>query len=296
MIDGQLDLFLHSRAVVLANEIADCLIERNLPRAADCLVKLCAEAPEHPALAGSDMLSRVLATWPPSTPDPYATARIVRQLESHVVSAASIVFGSRATQFMQSLWRELADSVRDHPYIPEVPEAFCAALYLRSGDAATALLAASAIADAGHDPAVLYWRAVSSYRAQGLHACREPLFMLAWLAPQRLEASLAEIDDRQLRRDWRAFQTTCDWLDPADQASPAWFPAWYLVEHQAALAALDTIRAPPCRPAQTFAAISRLLHLESQGLCPAQIAARAELRRDDPEFFTLYMSRLSLLV
>lgn len=295
-LPGQLDLFIHSRAIVLANEVVDSLLERNVARAADCLRRLRAEAPEHCAIDAFAKLCRALAVWPMATPDPFTTARVVRWLESEVESTAQTVLGPRTPQFMRTLWRELTDAVRDQPYVPEVPEAFCAALYLRCGNALAAHRAAAAIADRECDPAVLHWRTVASYRAEGLRACRATLFRLALLTPQRLPTTLAEMDDRQLQRDWNAFRTVCDWLDPKDQTSAAWFPVWYLVEHQAASTALDGVGAlPESRPAQTFVAISRLLQVEPGGYSASLIAARAELRGLSPEFFALYMTRRSVM-
>jgi hypothetical protein len=72
---------------------------------------------------------------------------------------------------------------------------------------------------------------VARYRRHGLAAARPTLFALAWHAPQRLAAVRAELADELLEREWHAFERACEWGSVAEAELPAWFPAWFLVEH-----------------------------------------------------------------
>lgn len=115
---------------------------------------------------------------------------------------------------------------------------------------------------------------------------------LALLAPKRLPALLAGIDEPLLNRDWRAFQADCHWLDSEDDTAGSWYPAWHLVEHpgmEIEIGELATL--PTTRAAQTFVEIRRLLSLEKRGYSAALISARIRLRELDRDVFALYMAR-----
>lgn len=290
MNSGQLDLFLDSRAIVLANEIIDALLARNATHAAACLDRLRTEDPGYRTLGELDILCRLLGDWPLPAAATADIANAVDRLEIEVQPAALAAMGKRAADFLQSLWRELAEAARPHPYQAEFAQTHCAGLYLRCGDARAAAAAAESIPHCNDVPDTLHWLAVARHRVDGLEACRPPLFLLAWRAPERLPQTLTELSDPLLQRDWRAFQSTCDWLDADDPGRAAWFPAWYRVEHPGAK--LDvTADSPHALAAQTFFSLTRLLDLERRGYTPALAAARAQLRDLDPDFFAFYMAR-----
>ena len=115
---------------------------------------------------------------------------------------------------------------------------------------------------------------------------------LALLAPKRLPALIAEIDEPLLNRQWRAFQADCHWLDAEDDTAGSWYPAWHLVEHPAMAIEIGELTAlPATRAAQTFVEIRRLLGLERRGYSAALISARNRLRELSREVFALYMAR-----
>jgi hypothetical protein len=90
---------------------------------------------------------------------------------------------------------------------------------------------------------------VARYRRHGLAAARPTLFALAWHAPQRLAAVRAELADELLEREWHAFERACEWGSVAEAELPAWFPAWFLVEHPVAEKELGDIAFPDSPPA-----------------------------------------------
>ena len=61
---GQLDLFIHSRVVILTNETINALLTREAAQASACLGRLRAEAPDCGALNALETLSHVLSEWP----------------------------------------------------------------------------------------------------------------------------------------------------------------------------------------------------------------------------------------
>ena len=289
---GQLDLFLHSRAVVLANDVVSALLARDLVRAAECLDRLCAEEPGHHARKALETLCHELDERPFPCANPAQIADAIRRLEASLLPAATAAMGDKATEFLRPLWRDLAQAASAHAYDAAFPESYGAGLYLRCGDAEAAV--ASALAIAQHDDNVdaLHWLAVARYRVDGLDACPMPLMRLALLGPERFPGTLQEIDDPLLNRDWDAFQATCHWLDPEDRSAGAWFPTWHLIEHPGTpMDCGDLATLPATRAVQAFGAIARLLKLEKHGYSTSLISARRKLRDLDPDMFDLYMAR-----
>ena len=289
---GQLDLFVHSRAVILTNDTINALLAREPAQASACLGRLGAEVPDYGPLSALETLSRALSEWPLRSTSPAEIAAGIGRLEGAVHPAALAVMGSKAADFMRPFWHDLAHAARSHAYDAAFPQSFCAGLYLRCGDVRAAAMAAGSIPDWERNADALRWLAVARYCIDGLDSCLAPLMRLALLAPQQLSRALTEIDDPLLHRDWSAFHVACDWLVPDDETANAWFPAWYLVEHPGVrIGAHDAMSLPATRATQTFVAIARLLELEKGGYSPTLISSRCRLRDLDPEMFACYMAR-----
>jgi len=289
---GQLDLFVHSRDVVLANDVIAALLARDAVRAAECLDRLRAEEPDHRVRKALEILCHTLAEWPLPSANSAEIAEAIRRLEADTHPAALAAMGEKAAQFMRPLWHNLAQAAGPHAYDAAFPQSYSAALYLRCGDAEAADAAAQAVARHDENVDALYWLAVARYRIDGLAACRIPLMRLALLGPERLPEALSEVDDPLLNRDWHAFHAACHWLDPENPTVEAWFPAWHLVEHPGIrIDCGDPKTLPATRAAQTFIAITRLLELEKHGYSTALVSARSRLRDLDPDMFSFYMAR-----
>ena len=292
-VKGQLDLFTHSRTVILLNDLIDSLLERNTAGAAERLRLLSTEAGGHPALQSLEILTEALGRWPAETTAAANAARLIEWLDSEVERAASRVFGTSAQEFMRPFWRELAQALAGQPYDRTLPRAHSAYCCLRAGEARAALETLSAIKSHDHgDPFLLQWETIARCRAFGWRAARGSFFTLGLRAPEYLTETMTEMGDSALRADWERFWLECAWLDPDDVIGASWFPAWYLIEHPATrlekplmLGDLDS------SPARAFQVIRQLHALEPLGHGPALISARAELRRIDEQIFRHYMSR-----
>lgn len=174
-LTGQLDLFAHSRTMILLNDLIDSVLERDATRVGQLLELLRAEAPGHPALNSFGTLREALERWPASTAAADDTARVVEWLDSQVTRAAASALGSAAPTFMRSRWHELAVAVAAQPYDPTHPQSHFAYCYLRAGDARAALQALATIEGRDLDPFVLQCVILARYGASGWHACRSPL-------------------------------------------------------------------------------------------------------------------------
>lgn len=289
---AQLDLFAHSRAVVLANDVIDALLARDAALATERFNSLCIEEPGHRAREALQTLCRALGAWPRPSANPAEIAEAIQWLDAKAHPAALAALGDEAAAFMRPFWCELASAASLHAYDPAHPQAYSASLHLRCGDAMAATAAARAVPNCDGNADALHWMTVARYRAEGFDACRAPLMRVALLAPKHLPALLAEIDEPLLNRDWRAFQADFDWLDSEDDTVSSWYPAWHLVEHpgvEIEIGELATL--PATRAAQTFVEIGRLLSLEKRGYSAALVSARSRLRELDGNVFAFYMAR-----
>lgn len=287
----QLDLFLHSRAVTLANEAIDALSARDAAHAAASLDGLRREAPDHPALPALDTLTGALAGWREPGADPAAIFRAVQWLDDEIAPAAGQALGPAAQALVRGFFHDLAGAARGLGYEPARPTAHRAWLCLRCGEWAEAEEAARAIPGSNRNPDALHWLGVARYRRYGLAAARASLFALAWHAPHRLPSILAELGDELLDRDWQAFEGACEWESVEEAELPAWFPAWYLLAHPVVAKELSDAASPDTPPANAARLLVELAELERQGNQRRLVCQREQLRRLNPEFFSLYMAR-----
>lgn len=285
----QLDLFLDSREVTLANEVVAALSAHDHERTAQGIARLRAEAPARPDLPAFDSLYAFLElTRDIRTAglDADALELIIEVLDSRIVPAAAVL-GKAARSFLEFSWLQLARAAI-HPFNPDRPHLHAADLFLRAGAYEAAEAAAGTIADGQTQRAVLRWQAIARYRLAGLRGARRHIFALAWHAADGFEDLLSELDDAPLRQDWLAFQAE---LEDADAS---WFPAWCLLRYPESVAAADL------PPGSAAAAISipalqachrliSLLALEKQGHSRALVEQRARLKALDAGFFALYM-------
>lgn len=287
----QLDLFLDSHEVVLANETVAALLARDPPRAAAKVGQLQDEGPDHPALPALKLLVDALTGWEPPAREPAAIARRVAWLQQEVTPAASAVLGGSARAFLLPFLHELADAARGLPYDGRYPDAHRARLCLLVGDYGGTEEAALAIPGWIGNPDALRWLSLARYGRDGLDATRGTLFQLAWRAPAALPPLLGELDDALLMREWHAFEAACAWASIAEDELAAWFPAWYLTEHPGAAAQFRDTTFPDTPAARAVRLLLRLLELERQADVRALPAQRASLRALNPDLFALYMAR-----
>jgi len=288
---AQLDLFLDSQAVVAANEIAAALLARDTARASAGLDNARRQGLEHPGLAGLADLTRALTEWHTPARDAPAIAHAVTWLNSEMVPAAASALGSQGSKLVAHFFAELAQLAHGLAYDHIYPHAHSAALCLRAGDCAAAEQAAMTIPQWKELPDALYWVTIARFRLHGLDAGRDTFFAFAWRDPQRVPQLLEQLEDEVLERDWRAFEAASDWESIPEPLLPAWFPAWYVMEHPAVAASLDQALLPDTPPAEAVRLLMQLIELEKQGNSRRLVASRARLRSLNVEFFELYMAR-----
>ncbi len=287
----QLDIFLDSHEVTLANEVVAALCAHDHERTAQALARLRAEAPERTDLQTFDCLCAFLElTRQIHTAglDADALERIVELLNSRIVPAAGVL-GKAAKGFLEFFWLQLARAA-SYPFNPDRPQLHAADLFLHAGAYAAAEEAARAIPGAQTQGTVLRWQAIARYRLAGLQAARRQIFSLAWHAADRFDDLLRELDDALLNQDWLAF------LAEVEDADASWFPAWYLLRYPETAAAIGVDLASGSAPTaasipalQACLCLLRILDLEKQGYSRALVEQRARLQVLDAGFFAIYM-------
>ncbi len=119
---AQLDLFLDSRAVMLAKEAAECLLARDAQGAASALAELKREDPAYPAAGALSLLLQFASEWQPLPRHAFEIARAAGRLED-IAPAASLALGERGRPFVQRYHLELAAAGAALPYDQAHPEA-----------------------------------------------------------------------------------------------------------------------------------------------------------------------------
>jgi len=294
-MNGQLDLFLDSQAVSLINDVIAALGQRDSQRAAAALDHLRSHAPDDAKVPMLQFLTRALRDWHSPAADSQAVAAVARWLDVEVAPVAQRSLSPAvARRFIAGFFRELADTASGLAYSAAQPTAHRAWLCLRCGAWAEAEEAALSIPSGSTTPEVLHWLACARYRQRGLAAARPALFALAWRAPQLLAATISELHDELIGRDWLRFSGSCAWEGVDDEELPAWFPARYLLEHSVTGRELDYFNAPATAPAEAARLLNHILDLETLSDWRKLASARDKLRKLNTELFDLYMATRSV--
>ena len=286
----QLDIFQHSRDVMLRNDVLDALQRRDAAAARSAWARFAAEFPQDGTLPLLDVLIAALAQPDSKTfahrPDAHAA---LKQLRETIEPAAQRLLGDiDSTAWLLPLWRQLAQRCAQLEFHAGDDAVHAAPLWLRCGDGPAAAQAVAGIESWRRIPALLAWMAEAHYRQHGLHTTWGLFAELAWLSPGRFDALTKRIADPLLQRLRRAFDA--DFEGDGDVGDLAWLPAWCLTEKPELAAALAAAQAalqtPPERAMRTLVA---LLGLERQGRQRELIEQRKALRDLHPSLYAAYM-------
>jgi hypothetical protein len=287
----QLDIFEHSRDLMLRNDVLHALQRRDAAPARAAMALLQAEYPHDMALPDLGRLLHALEQpTVPAFADIVATAQALRQLRDDLAPAAQRVLGrTDGTAWMQQIWQQAARRAAALEFQAEHADCYAAALWLLAGNAAAAATAVERIASWRRIPAPLEWMCEARWRLQGLDASWGLLAELAWLAPTRLDALLQRLADPLVLRLRRQFDAGFE--AEGDTPALAWFPAWVLTE-KPALALLLGQAQPGLQTDAERATrlLLDLLHLERQGRQRDLVDQRRRLRDLQPALFRAYMA------
>ncbi len=287
----QLDIFEHSRDLMLRNDVLHALQRRDAAAAQTAMAQLQAEYPFDAALPDLGRLQHALArSSAPAFADHAAASQALRQLRDELAPAAQRLLGTAdGNAWMRPVWRQSARQVAALEFRAEQADDDAAALWLLAGDAASAATAVERIESWRRIPAPLEWMCEARWRLQGLDASWGLLAELAWLAPTRLDALLQRLADPLLQRLRRQFDAGFE--AEGDAPAMAWFPAWVLTEKPALAPLLGQAQPGLQTDAErAMRLLLDLLHLERQGRQRDLVEQRRHLRDLQPALFRAYMA------
>ena len=287
----QLDIFAHSRDVMLRNDVLHALERRDAPGARAAWLVLADEFPADPDLAPLDLLARTLAA-PCDTPlpDHDALAREQHRLTHDVAVAARRALGTAGAEpWLRPVWHALAARCAGLPFQAARPDDHAAALWLRGAHWAQAALAVQGIESWRRIPAPLAWMLEARCRLDQLDESWALVAELAWLAPGRLDALLRRSIDPLLTRLHTAFDRSFD--GAGDASDLPWFPAWVLT-HTPALSPHLALAQPSQHSdaERGMRLLLDLLSLERQGRHNNLVQRRRTLRDLHAPLYAAYMA------
>lgn len=284
----QLDIFEHSRDVVLRNAAIDALRRRDAEACVRAIAALAADCGADPLLPALGVLCAKLQSPLAAPLAADAAHAILRQTEGALAAAAREVLGRAADEWLAPAWAELAAAIAGHPFAAGDESLHAAPLLLRAGHWSAAVERIESIAAWRRQPAPLGWMIEARCRSGGFEAIWPLLAELAWMAPARAQTlaprlALAELDG--LVRDFDAG------FEGEGRAEDfAWFPAWALLAEDRLAPGLRLAQQGAATPAESGARIVLgLFALERQGRHAELVAARRKLRDAHPALFARYM-------
>ena len=272
----QLDIFSHSRDVMLRNDVVAALERRDADSARAARLVLQGEFAGDDSLAAQAVLIDALESAcgvPLANHDAARDAR--KTLADAVVPAACRLLGdASAPAWMVPLWRDLAARSAALPFRAEARDEHAAPLWLRAGDWTAAVDAVGRIESWRRIPAPLAWMAEARYRIDGLDAAWPLLVELAWLAPKRFDGVARSLADASLERLRKRFDAAFE--GRGDIADLAWFPAWLLIDTPALARLVGQAQPSLQEPAErAMRLLLDLLELERRGRHDDLIAGAA---------------------
>lgn len=286
----QLDIFDHSRDLMLRNDVLHALERRDALASRAAWQALAAEFADDHALPPLDLLVTTLErSATASFADAAAAARALQHMQREIEPAVQRLWDEPAgAVWLVPLWRQLAQRAARLDFHPDAADTHAAALWLKAGDFAAAALAVQQIASWRRIPAPLAWMSEARLRLDGLDGSWGLLAELAWLSPQRFDKLTRRLADPVLARLRKHFDAQFE--GDGSVADLAWFPAWVLCETPALASLLGQAQAGmQSPPERAMRLLLDLLHLERQGRQRDLLAQRRNLRELQPVLYAAYM-------
>lgn len=185
----QLDIFEHSRDVMLRNDVVHALEKRDEAVARASWQALATEFPHDPSLPALLVLAGAIEARSQTAFLDHDALRQARQaVENDVQPAALCTFGEKGSAaWLCPLWQELAQRAAPLAFRADRGEDHSAALWLRAENWKAAVDAVTTIESWRRIPVPLAWMAEARVRLYGLQPTWAMLTELAWLSPRRFD-------------------------------------------------------------------------------------------------------------
>ena len=285
----QLDLFAHTRDVMLRNDVIAAVRRRDVSAGWEAWAVLSAEYPHDPLLVPLQALLNAPTTPMERFSDRDGAAVAVQTMDTVVVPSANLVFGPKEAQaWLAPVWTSLASAATELSYDGKRPHTHAAFMSLRGGDWAAAEARIVTIASWRRIPIPLAWMAEARFGQGGLEAAWCLLVELAWIRPSSFSALARRLEAPGLRRLLDQFEIA---FESDDDAELAWFPAWALIaEPRLAFLFREAQVCNDTAPERAARLVMGLLALERQGRHADIVGQRKRLRDMHAGLFARYMS------
>jgi hypothetical protein len=285
----QLDIFEHSRDVMLRNDVIDALQRHDAAAARAACDRFDRECAADPSLTA---LCALLEDFAGSAGEPFhahAALAEARQAVEALEREAERVFGlGPGRTWLAALWKDLASRARALAFRADKAQDHAAPLDLRAHDWEAAIQAVSTIESWRRIPAPLAWMTEARLRLHGLQPTWPLIAELGWLSPGRLGELLRRDADPLLSALAHRFGESFEGAGDASDA--AWFAAWVLTDRPEVvdhLALAQASRHGP--PEHAFRLLVELLGLERQGRQRDIVDRRRMLRDLHAPLYQAYM-------
>ena len=284
----QLDIFEHTRDVVLRNAAIDTLRERDTGACAQAVAALGAEYGADPLRSAFSILCAKLRSPVPKPIAREVAIAILQELDDTVAPAAHAVFGKEAQAWLSPLCAELAAAIADYPFDSGRESLHAAPLLLRAARWTHAAACTEAIASWRRQPAPLAWMIEAKSHVAGFDAIMPLLAELAWMAPQRAQALAPRLELPALDRLLQGFDAEFEGEGTPDDFT--WFPAWALIADSRLAECLRLSQSGANTRSEYCArVVLNLLLFERQGRHAELVEGRRKLRELHPALFARYM-------
>ena len=295
----QLDIFDHSRDVMLRNDVLQVLEQHDAARSRGAWVTLHQEYAKDESLPALLALTEAVeararqALHREVFADHPALRRARLALQDATGPAALSLMGQKdAALWLRPFWQDLVQRCAHLPFHADSEQDHAAPMLLHIGDWQGAAGVVARIESWRRIPAPLAWMTQAKLHLYGLQATWGLLAELAWLSPNRLDALVQGAPDPTLPRLKGQFEAEFEaTADPTDAAHElAWFPAWVLTERPQLVASLAQAQTSlHSAPEQAMRLLVNLLGLERQGRHHDIVSLRKSLRDLNPWLYGAYM-------
>ena len=250
----QLDLFIDSAQTAAVNALVDALTTRSATEARRALERLVRINRDHGQRFHASTLISALEAPAPEGPE--RGAERLERMTREWVPAASTLLGARRRDFLAPLWRDIGRALEPAPFDPGNPERHASLAYREGLDWERMRRSVLAVRGYESEPLLLARLAEAHWRLRDRAKAIESWFAVCRLAPEEFEQLIEASDfpDWTLRNAWRVAQEQA----PEHEMTPAWFPAWMLLE-EPGLAGVLAPRHTDDEPSRAFDLVIALL-------------------------------------
>jgi hypothetical protein len=286
----QLDIFEHSREVMLRNDVAQALECYDAAAARAAVDRLATEYLLDDSLPASRALLEAIDVGEREAFGDHAALRLARQALSESIRPAALrIFPDKAADaWLARQWQGLAQRAHLLAFNTQCPDDHAAPMWLNAREWKAAAQAVKTIESWRRIPVPLAWMVEARLHLLGLEATWPMLAELGWLSPLRLDDLGRRSPDPLLPQLMREFEAEFD--GAGDASDLAWFAAWVLTQRPRLSEQLATAQASQhTPPEQAMRLLVELLGLERQGRHHDIIPRRKALRDLQPSLYAAYM-------